>query len=133
MLVAGLRSRNGASFQLLSELATEAPRFELVVSVPLVLEYEAVLLRLESDLALSRDAITAFLDYLCLVGEPHEIFFLWRPFLKDPKDDMVLELAVAAAADAIVTFNQRDFRRVDRFSMRVIGPRALWEQLGDKR
>src|SRR5688500_14272826 len=90
VLVAGLRSRTGAAFKLLSTVSSGS--FGINLSVPLVMEYEAVLLRPELKIPLTRAEIEAFIDFHCAVGRHHEIFFLWRPYLKDPGDDMVLEL-----------------------------------------
>jgi predicted nucleic acid-binding protein len=90
VFVAGLRSRRGASFMLLSLVGSG--RFGINLSVPLVLEYEEVLLWTESGIFLPHSAIEDVLDYHCSVARHHEIFFLWRPYLKDPKDDMVLSL-----------------------------------------
>jgi hypothetical protein len=67
-------------------------RFGINLSVPLILEYEEVLLRCESSMALTRSAIEDVLDYHCSAARRHQIFFLWRPYLKDPRDDMVLSL-----------------------------------------
>ena len=61
-------------------------------------------------------------DYMCDVAIPQEIFFLWRPFLKDPNDDLVLELAVAGGCDGIVTHNVRDFTGAEHFGVRVWTP-----------
>src|SRR3989442_806775 len=108
VFVAALRSRNGASFLLLS-LIGRSLLFEINLSVPLVLEYEDAAMR-EGIVPISREEIGDVLDYLCSVGNKHDIFFLWRPFLRDPKDEMVLELAVEAHASIIVTFNVRDFQ-----------------------
>ena len=92
--------------------------------MPLVVEYEAVLLRhLQGDL-LPED-VEAFIDYLCLVARKQDIFFLWRPFLQDPDDDMLVELAVAAQCDGIVTHNVRDFAGVDKVGLRVFTPAEL--------
>ena len=71
-------------------------RFEVIVSVPLVLEYEEVAKRQLYTLGLSSDEVDDIIDYICSVPNRRRIFFLWRPYLKDPKDDMVLELAVEA-------------------------------------
>ena len=121
VVVAALRSRRGASFKLLSLLAED--RFEITISVPLLLEYEDVLARyIEVGLYGEQD-VDDFLDFVCQVAHRQSIFFLWRPCLPDPKDDMVLELAVAAGCEAIVTYNQRDFVGAERFDLRIDAPR----------
>ncbi|TKX71834.1 putative toxin-antitoxin system toxin component, PIN family, partial [Halorubrum sp. GN11_10-6_MGM] len=107
VLYSGLRSRRGASFTLLSLLGSD--RFEIHLSVPLVLEYEEVLRDRKHDLELTETDITDAIDYLCRIGRHHEIHFLWRPRLKDPDDEMILELAVEAGCDCIVTYNKDDF------------------------
>ena len=132
VLVAGLRSRNGASFRLLSQLGPGSG-FEFHLSVPLVLEYEAVLKRPGVVPFLNGEDIDGFLDYLCAVGHPHDIYFLWRPKLKDPKDDMVLEVAVEASCDFIVTHNLRDFADVEMFGIQAISPGVLLRRLGEKK
>jgi putative PIN family toxin of toxin-antitoxin system len=129
VLVAALRSRLGASYKLLSLLGTG--KYEIHISVPLVLEYEEVLQRFLEDLNLTGEDIGDFLDYVCAVGVPHEVFFLWRPFLRDPKDDMVLELAVVAGCTSIVTFNQRDFAGAEAFGIRARAPIALLREIGE--
>jgi hypothetical protein len=63
------------------------------------------------------------------VAVRQEIFFLWRPFLKDPGDDLVLEAAVAADCDSIVTYNLRDFAGIDRFDLRALSPGAFLNEL----
>ena len=129
MLVSAVRSRRGASFRLLSLVGTE--RFEICLSVPLVLEYEDALRRHAGDTGLTARDIAALLDYLCRVGLRQEVFFLWRPLLRDPKDDMVLELAVAAQADAVVTFNLRDFEHAALFGIPALRPRSFLEFIGE--
>jgi putative PIN family toxin of toxin-antitoxin system len=119
VLVAAWRSRNGASYALLAHL--RAGNFEIAVSVPLIVEYEAVLLR-HLQGGLSPEDVEAFVDYLCLVAKKQHIFFLWRPFLRDPDDDMVVELAVAAQCAGIVTHNVRDFVGVEKVGLRVFTP-----------
>ena len=108
VVVAGLRSRQGAAFRLLSEIGRG--KFEIALSVPLVLEYEDALLRHSVATGLSRKDVEAVLDFYCSVGHLQSIFFLWRPLLPDPKDDLVLELAVAAGCRTVVTYNVKDFR-----------------------
>ncbi|MEX1329227.1 MAG: putative toxin-antitoxin system toxin component, PIN family [Desulfobacterales bacterium] len=127
VLVAALRSRRGASFKLVSFLPTD--KFSIFISVPLVLEYEDALMRLESP-AITEQDIRDFVDFLCEIGHHQEIFFLWRPFLPDPSDDHVLEVAVAAGCDAIVTYNKRDFEGIERFGLRILDPRELLSEIG---
>jgi predicted nucleic acid-binding protein len=96
--------------------------FQIAVSVPLVLEYEAVLLRHARELGLARDEASGLVDYLCSIGHRQEIHFLWRPSLGDASDEFILELAVAAACQAIVTHNVRDFRGVERYRVELVTP-----------
>ncbi len=120
VIVAAFRSRRGASFQVLQLLRDR--RFEIALSVPLALEYEAVLLRHAEELGLSREDAVGFVSYLCKLAYKQEIHFLWRPALRDPADEFVLELAVAAECEAIVTHNRQDFRAVTRFGIPMITP-----------
>lgn len=128
VVVAGLRSRRGASFRVLEEVGSG--RFEMALSVPLVLEYEDVLRRGSVAKGLSEADIDGVLDYFCSVGHRQPIFFLWRPLLPDPKDDLVLELAVAAECEAIVTHNVKDFVAAERFGVAVLTPAALLRLVG---
>lgn len=128
VIVSGLRSRRGASFRLLQEIGRS--RFEIALSVPLVLEYEDVLLRPGSVEALSVVDVEAVLDYFCRVAHRQQIFFLWRPQLPDPKDDLLLELAVAAGSEAIVTHNTRDFVGAEKFGISVAAPAAFLRRMG---
>ena len=123
VLVAGFRSRRGASFRML-ELLRDG-RFQIAMSVALALEYEAVLVRHAHELDLSRREATDLVDFLCDIGRRHEMHFLWRPTLRDPHDEFVLELAVASACQAIVTHNVRDFRGAGAFGVRVVTPAAF--------
>jgi putative PIN family toxin of toxin-antitoxin system len=127
VLVAALRSRLGASFRLLQAL--RAGRYEIALSVPLVLEYEASLLRHAEQLGLSEAEVDVLVDYLCSVGVGQRIHFLWRPVLHDPRDEFVLELAVAARCQAIVTHNTRDFTGADRFGVEVLTPGQFLRRL----
>lgn len=122
-VVAAMRSPTGASAAIL--VAAADRRVTLVMSVPLVIEYEATCSLAEHRLAagLSQSEVTAFLDGLAVLSEPVECHFLWRPRLRDPGDEMVLETAVNGRADAIVTFNVRDFGGVSRdFGIAVLKP-----------
>ncbi len=129
-MVAALRSEAGASRRLL----TSALRKDLALlcSVPLMIEYEAVLTRPEHLDASGLSAIDmeAVLDAVAAVAEPVRLAFLWRPALSDPDDDMVLEVAVNGQADAIVTFNRRDFgMAARRFGIDILLPVEAWRRL----
>ena len=128
VFIAALRSRQGAAYKLLTLVDSE--KFETNISVPLILEYEDVAKRLVGEIALTARDIGNVLDYLCAVANHRTLFYLWRPFLKDPKDDMVLELAVASASTYIVTYNQRDFAGVEQFGIRVVTPKEFLQIQG---
>ncbi len=128
VLIAALRSNRGASFQLLSRVGGD--EFQIDLSVPLVLEYEEVAKRDARVFGLTHDDIDDVIDYLCAVGQHHRIHFLWRPVLRDAQDDMVLELAVEAASDCIVTHNIRDFEGAARFGVRVLTPSTFLKRIG---
>lgn len=126
VLVAAARSRQGASHRLVETIGPDAA-FQVAISVPLVLEYEMALKRKGE---LSDEDAEAVVDYICAVADRQEIYFLWRPFLKDPADEMVLEVAVGAGADWIVSHNVRDFRGVEEhFGIRVVTPGAFLMEL----
>lgn len=124
VLFSALRSRLGVSFQLLSMVGQS--RFTLQVSAPLIAEYEDVLKR--GQLTLSEAQIDDVLDYICAQSEHHRIFYLWRPVLKDPNDDFLLELAIKSQA-TIVTWNMADFKKASTLGVQVITPRQLLHQL----
>jgi putative PIN family toxin of toxin-antitoxin system len=121
----------GASFQLLSMVPQR--RFEFFLSVPLMFEYEDALKRddIRQQSHLTRGDIETILNMLAACGTPRMIYFLWRPQLRDPKDEMVLELAVSGQADAIVTLNERDFLPTapDLFGIEVIRPGPFLRRL----
>ena len=128
VLVAAIRSRKGASFRLLSLVGKG--HFEPVLSVPLALEYEDALLRHAEAAGLATGDIEAIVDYLCRVSLLQPVFFLWRPLLPDPKDDMVAEAAIASSSDFIVSFNVRDFAPLRQFKLQVMTPRAFLTTIG---
>ncbi len=108
VLVAALRSDMGASYAIMSQLPSE--RFQIALTMPLYLQYQDVLTRPEHMTGASTpDDILNFLRYLCSIAHQQRVFFLWRPWLKDPQDDMVLEAAVASQNRYIITHNLRDF------------------------
>jgi len=130
VFVSALRSRRGASFRLVSLLGEG--RFDICVSVPLVLEYEAVAKRMARSLGLRHADIDDILDYLCRTAKCREIHYLWRPMLRDPNDDMVLELAVEAEVGLIVTFNIRDFFGCEEFDIQTVTPQEFLRQIGEE-
>src|SRR5512134_2435011 len=103
VIVSALRSRHGASNKLLTLLGEGG--WEINLSPALVLEYEDVAKRLAEDLWANASKVEDILDYLCAEANKPRIFYTWRPILPHPDDDLVLELAVAAGADFIVTHN----------------------------
>ncbi len=129
VLVSALRSNQGASFKLLSLL--KSGKFNFHLSVALVCEYEDVLKREGIGINLSREEVDRLLDILCLLGEKHKIWYLWRPLLNDVKDEFVAELAVNAQVDAIVTHNVRDFQNVRRFGVEVLTPAEFLRLIGE--
>jgi putative PIN family toxin of toxin-antitoxin system len=126
IIFAGLYSNQGASFQVLRAIASE--RIQPVISVALLFEYEDVLKRNSRKLGFTYDEIDAFLDNICNLSVFQKIHYLWRPFLPDPKDDHVFELAVASQTD-IATFNAKDFKNADQFGIKIITPGQLLERI----
>jgi putative PIN family toxin of toxin-antitoxin system len=124
VLVAAIRSDQGASHQLL--LGALQDRFQMIASVPLMIEYQAVMTRQEHLEAsgLTYEEVNELLDAIADVVSPVVLDYLWRPILRDPDDDMVLETAVNGRADAIVTLNTRDFRGVPKqFGVKIWLPK----------
>ena len=129
VLASGLRSRHGASYRLLSLLGTT--RLVTVVTVPLVIEYEKALCDPDLGIPFSADEVRRYLDYVCSVSDCQRVHFLWRPFLRDQKDDMVLEAAFNGQCRYIVTFNLSDFDGIKRLGIVPIKPRDLLESMGE--
>jgi putative PIN family toxin of toxin-antitoxin system len=127
VVVAALRSDQGASRRLLMGALDRA--FVLLASVPLIVEYEAVLTRPEhlDASGLTSRQMNQVLDALVKVAVPVHLWFLWRPRLRDPADEMVLETAVNGGADWLVTFNVRHLADAARgFGIRVMRPGNAW-------
>ncbi len=124
ILVAALKSNKGAAYALIAKLPQQ--KFVFHLSVPLYLEYQDVLKRPENMTEKnSQEEIQAFLRYVCKMACHQKIFYLWRPWLKDPKDDMVLELAVAAHCKYIITYNLKDFMNVQFFGIQAVTPKEF--------
>lgn len=129
VFVSALRSKRGASYRLL--MMIDSGKYEANISVPLVLEYESAATRALGELALTGPDVHSIIDYICTVANRRTIFYLWRPLLKDPKDDMVLELAVAAGCETIVTYNKGDFHGVEQFGIRVMTAKEFLTEIGE--
>jgi putative PIN family toxin of toxin-antitoxin system len=130
VIVAAMRSPAGASAAILRKARQGQVR--LLVSVPLAMEYEAICSEAEHRLAaeLREREVQIFLDAVVALAEPVVSHFLWRPQLRDPGDEMVLEAAVNGQADLLVTFNVRDFGTVpSRFGIEVMIPRDALERI----
>jgi putative PIN family toxin of toxin-antitoxin system len=132
VLVTALCNRDGASHLLIRWVL--ADKISLLASPPLWLEYEAVLKRPEIRLrhGISIENIDTVLDTLAAHVEPVHLSYLWRPQLRDPNDEMVLETALNGAADALVTFNTKDFfDAASRFSLKLITPAECIKLTGE--
>ncbi len=134
VVLSALYSKNGASHLLLQWLFRSNERVN-IVSIPLIAEFEDVLTRPE-HLAryyhLTTQDINLFIDDICAVSHHQKIYFLWRPFLSDLKDDMVLETAFNGNADYIVTNNIKDFKKVqESFSILPVTPKQFLEIIGE--
>ncbi len=128
VFLAALKSSRGASYRLLMLMGTGA--FTVNISVPLVLEYEDVAKRYLQTTALYVQDLENILDYICAVAARQNIYYLWRPFLRDAQDDMLLELAVAASCQFIITFNHKDFVGVEQFGIGCITPKMFLQMIG---
>ena len=130
VVVAAMRSSLGAAFRLFSQMG-KTDKFVNYLSVPLLLEYESVLKREGMVPFLDDTEIEQLIRYVCGVSVPHEVFYLWRPHLKDPGDDMVLEIAVAGSCDTIITYNLKDFRGAATFGIQALPPKEFLQQIGE--
>jgi putative PIN family toxin of toxin-antitoxin system len=120
VLVSALRSNQGASFEILR--LVRSGKIKIALSVALAIEYESVALRSELLPALNSSDVQIIIDVLCKLAHPQKIFFTWRPFLPDPDDDLVLELAAAAGCKYIITHNIKDFKGTESLGIRAITP-----------
>lgn len=133
VVVAALRSKNGASNALLTRLARG--KLGALATPPLFLEYEDVLLRPEHMAVhrFSNRQIEQYLSELAALIHPVQIHFQWRPQLADPADEIVLEAALNGRADAIVTHNMKHFApAIGRLGLRVLSPADVLGRLRDE-
>jgi putative PIN family toxin of toxin-antitoxin system len=131
VLVAGLRSSQGAAYRLLTLVGSGI--FEHCLSVGLLFEYEATIKLPGKIPGLSRQQLDVLLDYLAASARRPEIHYLWRPVLRDPSDDLVLEVAVAGECESIVTYNLRDFAGTEPFGIHALTPAAFLTGLEKRR
>lgn len=127
ILVAASRSSRGAAYAIVSQLPS--PKFEIALTIPLYVEYQDALTRPEVRGAqYTADEAIQFTRYLSSIAHKQDIYFLWRPWLKDPKDDMVLEAALASQSRYIVTYNLKDFANRDiekNFGIYPVSPKQF--------
>ena len=131
VIVSALRSRSGASFALLSAL--DEGQFEIALTLPLYLEYRDVLGRKGMvSSSLNADDILAICRGLAELAHLQDVYYLWRPLVKDPRDDLVLEAALASSSRYIVTHNIRDFtgKKIESsLEFEIVTPKAFLEIL----
>ncbi len=134
VILAALMSKHGVSNRFLVWLFLQHDKIN-VISNTLLTEFEDVLLRksnMELYPQICKDEIESFIDDICHISYHQKINFLWRPFLKDIKDDMILETAFNSASDYIVTYNTKDFVGVeDKFDIKIITPKEFLVIVGD--
>jgi putative PIN family toxin of toxin-antitoxin system len=129
VFIAALRARRGLSHKLLYLI--DSDKFKVNMSVPLALEYEDAAKRMIGEISLTAHDIDDIINYICRVANQRSIFYLWRPFLKDPRDDMVLELAVAGECGIIVTYNTKDFEGIEQFGLHAMTPKQFLIEIGE--
>ena len=129
VFITALRSKKGASFKLLFE--TSRDKYESNISPALIFEYESIAKRNLNNLKIREEQIDSILDMICKTSNKCEIFFLWRPQLRDPKDDHILELAIESQSKYIITYNKKDFKGIDKFGIEVLTPKEYLELIGE--
>ncbi len=129
VLLAGLRSKRGASYKLLTILNSE--RWQLNISTTLVIEYEEILKREKDQLTLTFEEIDDVIEGICSIANLCDIFYLWRPLASDPDDDFLIDLAVGCQADFIITYNQKDLQAAKKFGIGVVTPKEFLQQVGE--
>jgi predicted nucleic acid-binding protein len=131
VFVTALKSQRGASYKLWSLLNSGI--YQVNLSVPLAIEYEATAKRMIDQIKLTTREVDNILDYIISLANHWKIYYLWRPQLKDPGDDMLLELAVTAGCEYIITYNVSDFRGIRQFGIEAITPKEFLQRIGELR
>ncbi len=129
VLLAGLRSKRGASYKLLTMLNDS--RWELNISTALIFEYEEILKREKEELTLTLSDIDNVIDTICAIANCCNIFYLSRPVANDPDDDFLIDLAVECQADFIITYNRKDLQPAEKFDIKVVTPLEFLQQVGE--
>lgn len=129
ILLSGLRSKKGASYKLLTLL--NDPRIQINISVPLIFEYEQILKREYQDLELTLEDIDNIINGICAISNQRTIFYLWRPLAKDPNDDFLIDLAIEAQADFIISYNIKDLKPIEKLGVLVLNPKQFLQLIGE--
>lgn len=129
VILAGLRSKGGASYQLLTILNDS--RFQMNISNTLIFEYEEILKREASKLGLTYQDIDNIINGICYLANHHEIFYIWRPLAKDQDDDFLIDLALKCQADFIISYNEKDLKPIRKFSIDILTPKQFLQLLGE--
>ena len=120
VMISALYSKRGMAFELLQKLYND--EFKIVISVPMVFEYESLLIKKHVPDRHTTEEIEGFVDSICSIAEHQNIYYLWRPFLNDAYDDHVLELALASGCNYIVTYNVKDFKTAESLGIKAVTP-----------
>lgn len=128
VMVSALRSSLGASHLLVQNIAER--KVEYAISAALIFEYEDAIKRDMESIPLTDKELDLFLDSIIALGSTFAPYFLWRPFLSDPKDDHVLELAMVSQSETIITYNQRDFKGIEKFGIQTLPPKVYLRKKG---
>lgn len=119
-----LYSNAGASHFIIQKIRTR--ELQIALSVSVFTEYEDVLSRNKSlmNFNLKKTDIEKFLRFIAYVGKVYEIFFLFRPNLRDESDNKFVELAVTSQSDYLITSNTKDFQNSDLIfdNLKIITP-----------
>lgn len=129
VILAGLRSNQGASYKLLTILNDQ--RFQINISATLIFEYEEILKREAKNLSLDDNDINKFINGICYLAKHHKIFYIWRPLARDKDDDFLLDLAVKCQADFIISYNEKDLKSITKFGITILTPKQFLQLLGE--
>ena len=129
VILAGLKSKKGASYKLLTILNDQ--RFQINISTTLVFEYEEILKREQQKIGLNNEDIDNFINGICYLANHHQLFYIWRPLAKDKDDDFLIDLALKCQAQFIVSYNQKDLQPVEKFGISILTPKQFLQLLGE--